>query len=206
MEIIKIYELNDDKRKEVINNIKKEILRGKIIICGTDTVYGISANALDENAVKRVYEIKKRDFNKPMSICLRDINEIEKYAHINDLAKKLFSLLPGPLTIVLKKKPIIPDIVAKEYIGIRVPDENIMRELCVVPLTTTSANISGNEPAYKVEDIDNEVLEKVDYIIDIGECKYKKPSTVVRVLDNNIELLREGAIPFNKILKIIKQG
>jgi L-threonylcarbamoyladenylate synthase len=198
--IIKIYELDENERKNVLEFLKEEILNGKIIICGTDTLYGISANALDEKAVKKVYEIKKRDFSKPLSICVKDKEDIEKYAYVNDLAKKIIDkFLPGALTIILKKKPIIPDIVAKDYIGIRIPDEDIIRELSVVPLTTTSANISGKESPTCIDEIDREVLEKVDYVVDIGKCKHSKPSTVIKIEDDDIILVREGVIPFSKI-------
>ena len=195
--IIKIYELDENERKNVLEFLKEEILNGKIIICGTDTLYGISANALDENAVKKVYEIKRRDFSKPLSICVKDKEDIEKYAYVNDLAKKIIDkFLPGALTIILKKKPIIPDVVAKDYIGIRIPDEEIIRELSVVPLTTTSANISGKESPTSIDEIDREVLEKVDYVVDIGKCKHSKPSTIIKIEDDDIILIREGVIRF----------
>ncbi|AIJ05369.1 Sua5/YciO/YrdC/YwlC family protein [Methanocaldococcus bathoardescens] len=198
--IIKIYELDEKERTEILNFLKEELLNGKIIICGTDTLYGISANALDEKAVKKVYQIKKRDFNKPLSICVKDKKEIEKYAYVNDLAKKIIDkFLPGPLTIILKKKPLIPDIVAKDYIGIRIPDEPVIRELSIVPLTTTSANISGKESPTAVDEIDEEVLKKIDYVIDIGKCKYSKPSTIIKIEDDKIIPIREGVIPISKI-------
>ena len=204
--IIKIYELDENERKNILEFLKEEILNGKIIICGTDTLYGISANALDENAVKKVYEIKRRDFSKPLSICVKDKEDIEKYAYVNDLAKKIIDkFLPGALTIILKKKPIIPDIVAKDYIGIRIPDEEIIRELSVVPLTTTSANISGKESPTSIDEIDREVLEKVDYVVDIGKCKHSKPSTIIKIEDDNIILIREGAIPFSKIRETVNK-
>ena len=203
--IIKIYELDENERKNVLEFLKEEILNGKIIICGTDTLYGISANALDEKAVKKVYEIKKRDFSKPLSICVRDKGDIEKYAYVNDLAKKIIDkFLPGALTIILKKKPIIPDVVAKDYIGIRIPDEDIIRELSVVPLTTTSANISGKESPTSIDEIDREVLEKVDYVVDIGKCKHSKPSTIVKIEDDKIIPIREGVIPISEIIEALK--
>ena len=203
--IIKIYELNENERKNVLEFLKEEILNGKIIICGTDTLYGISANALNENAVKKVYEIKRRDFSKPLSICVKDKEDIEKYAYVNDLAKKIIDkFLPGALTIILKKKPIIPDIVAKDYIGIRIPDEDIIRELSVVPLTTTSANISGKESPTSIDEIDEEILENVDYVVDIGKCKHSKPSTVIKIEDDKIIPIREGVIPISEIIEALK--
>ncbi|WP_457613041.1 L-threonylcarbamoyladenylate synthase [Methanocaldococcus sp.] len=204
--IIKIYDLDKEKQKEVLNFLKKEILDGKIIICGTDTLYGISANALNEKSVKKIYQIKKRDYNKPLSICLKDIDEIKKYAYVNELAEKIIKhFLPGPITIIVKKKPNIPDIVSKEYIGIRIPDEDIIRELAIVPLTTTSANISGGKDPTCVEEIDGEIIKNVDYVIDIGKCKYSKPSTIIKIEDTSIALIREGAIPFSEILSSLNK-
>ena len=140
---------------------------------------------------------------KPISIFLNDKEDIEKYAHINDISKRIIDkFLPGPLTIILKKKETIPDIVSKEYIGIRIPDSKIIRELAVVPLTATSANLSGEESPTSADEISEELKEKVDLIIDTGTCKYKTPSTIIKIVDDNVELIREGAIPFEKIKKI----
>ena len=201
--IIKIYEFDEEKGEKVLEFLKEEILNGKIIICGTDTLYGLCANALDENAVKKVYELKKRDPNKPISIFLKDKEDIEKYAYTNDISKKIIDkFLPGALTIILKKKDIIPDIVSKDYIGIRIPDSKIIRELSIIPLTATSANLSGEEPPTSADEINEELKEKVHLIIDTGVCKYKTPSTIIKIVDDNVELIREGAIPFEKIKKI----
>ena len=202
--IIKIYEFDEEKGEKVLEFLKEEILNGKIIICGTDTLYGLCANALDENAVKKVYELKKRDPNKPISIFLKDKEDIEKYAYTNDISKKIIDkFLPGALTIILKKKDIIPDIVSKDYIGIRIPDSKIIRELSIIPLTATSANLSGEEPPTSADEINEELKEKVHLIIDTGVCKYKTPSTIIKIVNDNIELIREGAIPFKEIKKVI---
>jgi len=190
-----------------IEFIKKIILEGKVFICGTDTLYGLCVNALDESALKKIYEIKKRDKNKPVSIFLRDIEDIEKYAYVDSTSKKIIDkFLPGPLTIVLRKKDSIPDILSKDYIGIRVPDSYIIRKLSIVPLTATSANLSGKTPPSSFDEIDRELIDKVDLIIDTGVCPYKKPSTVIKVIDNKVELIREGAVDFEKIKKIIKEN
>ncbi|WP_292460558.1 L-threonylcarbamoyladenylate synthase [Methanothermococcus sp.] len=206
MKILKLNKLK--KRRELkkeIENAKKMILEGKIIICGTDTIYGLCANALDESAVKKVYELKKRDPNKPISVFLKDKEDIEKYAYVNDISKKIIDkFLPGALTIILKKKDVIPDIVSKDYIGIRIPDNDTIRELSIVPLTATSANLSGEEPPTSAYEISEELREKVDLIIDTGVCKYKTPSTIIKIVNDDIELIREGAIPFEEIIKQTK--
>ncbi len=208
MKIIKLNELNNidgkinEKIKKEIETIRNNILEGKIIICGTDTLYGLCANALDQEAVKKVYKLKKRDLNKPISIFLKNKEDIEKYACVDDTAKKIIDrFLPGPLTIILKKKDKIPDIVSKEYIGIRIPGNKLIREIAVVPLTATSANLSGEESPTSVDEINEELKEKVDLIIDTGVCKYKTPSTIIKIVNGNVKLIREGVIPFEEIRK-----
>ncbi|EHP84636.1 L-threonylcarbamoyladenylate synthase [Methanotorris formicicus] len=203
--IIKINEMNEKEKMEAIRKIQKMILEGKVIICGTDTLYGICVNALDENAVKKVYEIKKREFGKYISISLKDKEDIEKYAYVNDVAKKIIDkFMPGPITTILKKKDVIPDIVAEDYIGIRVPDNDVVRELAIVPLTSTSANISGEESPTSVDEISEEIKKNVDVIVDTGKCKYSKPSTIIKIYENGeVELIREGAIPFKEILEVL---
>ena len=185
--------------------IKEVILGGKVFICGTDTLYGLCTNALDEAALERIYSIKERERGKPVSIFLRSTEDIEKYAYLDDTGRKIVErFLPGPLTIVLRKKDTIPDSLSKDYIGIRVPKSDIIRELSIVPLTATSANISGEKPATSVEEIDERLKERVDLIIDTGVCPYRKPSTVIKVVDNKVELIREGAVDFKEILKVVK--
>ena len=195
-----------DELKKHFEYIKEIILEGKVFICGTDTLYGLCANALDESALERVYKIKERERGKPVSIFLKSIEDIEKYAYLDDISRKIIErFLPGPLTIVLKKKDTIPDTLSKDYIGIRVPKSDIIRELSIVPLTATSANISGEKPPTSFEEIDERLKERVDLIIDTGVCPYRKPSTVIKVVDGKVELIREGAIDFKEIDKVVKE-
>ena len=195
-----------DELKKHFEYIKEIILEGKVFICGTDTLYGLCANALDESALERIYQIKERERGKPVSIFLRDIKDIERYTYLDNVSKKIVErFLPGPLTIVLKKKDTIPDILSKDYIGIRVPKSDTIRELSIVPLTATSANISGEKPPTSVEEIEDRIKERVDLIIDTGVCPYRKPSTVIKVVDGKVELIREGAIDFEEIERVLKE-
>ena len=204
VKILKIKSLNDLKKH--FDYIKKIILEGKVFVCGTDTLYGLCANALDKSALERVYQIKERGRGKPVSIFLKSTEDIERYAHVDDTSRKIIErFLPGPLTVVLKKKDTIPDTLSKDYIGIRVPKNNIIRELSIVPLTATSANISGEKPPTSVEEIDDRIKERVDLIIDTGVCPYRKPSTVIKVVEGKVELIREGAIDFEEIERVLKE-
>ncbi|GBF37016.1 L-threonylcarbamoyladenylate synthase [Methanofervidicoccus abyssi] len=204
VKVLKIRTLEELKRH--FHYIKKIILEGKVFICGTDTLYGLCANALDESALEKVYSIKERERGKPVSIFLRSTEDIKRYAYLDDTGRKIVErFLPGPLTIVLKKKDIIPDALSKDYVGIRVPKSEIVRELSIVPLTATSANISRERPPTSFEEIDDRIKERVDLIIDTGVCPYRRPSTVIKVVDGKVELIREGAVDFGEIKKVVEE-
>ena len=105
------------KIKNKIERAIKLLKNGELIVYPTDTLYGLGADIFNEKAVKKVYDIKKRPYNLPLSISISDVNDIEEFAFMNDLAYKIVNkFMPGAITIVLKKKRIIPDIVAKNKI------------------------------------------------------------------------------------------
>ncbi|AVB76308.1 L-threonylcarbamoyladenylate synthase [Methanococcus maripaludis] len=206
MKTFEISESNLKNYEKEIETAKKMLLGGKIILCGTDTLYGLSTNALDNKAIEKIYSIKERDPNKPISISLGEKEQIENYVYVDKMAKKIIEkFMPGPITVILKKKDIIPDILGKDDVGVRIPDNDVIRKIAVVPLTTTSANISGKTAPSSLEEVDSIIKEKVDLIIDTGPCKYKVQSTIVKVIDGKIELIREGKIPFEEILKAVKE-
>ena len=194
-----------DLRSEIdFEKLKKpaEIIRnGGIVIFPTETVYGIGTNGLDEKAIKKLYEVKKRPFDKPISLLVSGIEMIEKVA--KDISEKEYELMkkhfPGPFTIILKKKNIVPDILTAngEYVGVRVPDNEIARKLIEdagVPIAAPSANISGKDSGTRIKDIINDFDGKVDYIIDCGESKLGISSTVVKVVDEIPVVLRQGSV------------
>ena len=190
-----------------------EILKnGGIIIFPTETVYGIGANALDENAVKRIYDVKRRDLNKPISVLVSDFDMIDKIAkNITDIEYKIMkTFFPGPLTIILKKKEIVPNIVTAglDYVGVRMPEGEIARklvELTGVPLATPSANISGSPSGTNLDTIMKDFEGKVDLYIDGGESKLGLASTIVKVVDGEIKILREGSITKEEIKEKINR-
>ncbi|MFH1425052.1 MAG: L-threonylcarbamoyladenylate synthase [archaeon] len=174
-----------------------EVLKsGGVIVYPTETLYGLGADVFNEAAVKKIYELKGRDFNKPLSIAVLK-EEVGKYAEVNEKAQELIDkYLPGPLTLVLKKKEIVPAWVTDtEYVGIRVPDEESVLEIIrqVGPIASTSANLSGGEEPVKVEQIPQSILDGVDLVIDGGTTKENGPSTVVKV-ENGVEVLRRGVL------------
>ena len=197
--------IDDDKLKE----IAKEIKNGKIAIFPTETVYGIGTNGLDTNAVKKLYLVKKRSFNKPISLLVNNINMIE--AVTKNITKLEYALiekfLPGPLTIILPKKEIVPDIVTanSDTVGIRIPENKIalkLIEYAGIPIATPSANISGKPSGTNIQDIMKDFDKGVDYFIDDGPSKIGKASTIVKVINGIPHILREGKITKDKINEV----
>lgn len=191
--------------KEIVEVIKS----GGVVIMPTDTIYGIIADATNEYAIQRVYEMKKRNENKPMLMLVNSIEMLEKYvSSISDIERKLIDeLWPGALTIIFKKRNISDLLTGGlDTVGIRYPDNklliDIMNELNV-PLLSTSVNVSGDESATCINNINNLILDNVDYVYDMGECK-GEPSTIVVVDNNELKVLREGVIKSNEIFDIIK--
>lgn len=193
------------KIKEPAEIIKK----GGIVIFPTETVYGIGANGLDEKAVKKLYEIKQRPLNNPISLLVSDMNMVNEIAQdITELEYKLMeNFFPGPLTIVLKKKDIVSDIVTagQDTVGIRMPSGEIARKLieyAKVPIATPSANISGKSSGTNLDEIMEDFEGKVDYFIDGGDSKLGIASTIVKVVDGIPYILRQGTITKEQIEEI----
>lgn len=182
---------------EELNKVSDTIQNDGIIVFPTETVYGIGANALSEKAIKKVYELKERESTKPISIIVLEKKEIEKYAIIkNEIEQKIIDkYMPGPVTLVLEKKDVIPSIVTagKNTIGIRIPDNKISIEIlkkCKVPIAASSANISGMESGTDIKYIKNNLKNNVDLYIDSGKSEIGVPSTIIQVIDEKIIVLR----------------
>lgn len=196
--------------RENLKIIKNQIEKNELIIFPTETVYGIGANALSKQAVTKIFEVKERAKNNPLIVHLKNKKEIEKYAIIqNDIERKLIDkFMPGPFTIILKKKDIIPDCVTANMnsVGIRIPNNKIAQEILnsvKVPIAAPSANISSRPSGTCVEDIISEFDNLVNYIIDGGKSKVGLESTVVKVIDNIPTILRPGYITYDDIISTI---
>ena len=188
----------------------KIIKNGGLVIFPTETVYGIGTNGLDKNAIKKLYSVKQRPLNKPISLLVNNINMIETVAkNITDLEYALIQkFFPGPLTIILEKKEIVPDILTagSNTIGIRMPANNIALKLidyAGVPIATPSANISGKPSGTNVEDIMKDFNTKVDCFIDDGPSQIGLASTIVKVVDGVPHILRQGSISIDEINSVI---
>ncbi len=173
----------------------------KVIMHATETCYGLAANIFDQNALNHLYKIKKMSVEKPVSMMVRNLDEAKKYAQFNEKAFELADKFwPGPLTLILPKSDELPDFFNpySEDVGIRCPDSKVSQAIIDFfgkPLTTTSANISGRPEVYSVFDYLNQLGEHdvvPDLIIDSGEIKRNKPSTIVKIEGSECLILRKG--------------
>ncbi|MBR1801849.1 threonylcarbamoyl-AMP synthase [Candidatus Saccharibacteria bacterium] len=174
------------------------LLSGGTVIFPTDTVYGLGAVANNDAAVEKLFEIKGRDIKKPINLLIADYEDLLKIAEIpsREEGKLMEKYWPGPLTIILKRKQNVANVAAANggTIGVRIPDSEIARNLIRevgFPIATTSVNLAGKEPAVKVEDIDEKILDSVDFILDGGECKLKTPSKIVKIENGVVKILRK---------------
>ncbi len=197
---------------EAYNNIDflaQEIKKGKIIILPTSTIYGICCNALDKIAVKKIYKIKKREYNKPLIVLVNDYNMLEKVCFdLNKIESKIAdNFWPGPLTMILQKKNIIPKIVTanNNTVGVRIDLNNLVNlliEKAGVPIVAPSANISGSGNITSIDELEDIIKENVDYIIDSGRLDNIIESTLIKVEKDSINILREGKISKEEIYNL----
>lgn len=199
--------ISEDELREVV-----EILNSDgVIIFPTETVYGIGGNALSNSVVDKVYEAKKRPRDKAVNILVANTDQIEKYAEItSDIERKIIqNFMPGPITLILKKKPNFGDYFTQDddTIGVRIPNQKIINAILDkidYPLIAPSANISGRESGVEASVIAEDFKDSVDAIIDGGKATLSRSSTIVKIVDGEVLIVREGNISKEEILKIIR--
>jgi len=199
--------------KNKIENAKKLLRSGELVIFPTETVYGLGGNANDKNAIRRIYNIKKRPANNPIICHFKSLKEIKKDFYLSKLeellAKKLW---PGPITLILRKKTNskISQLVSNKssYIGCRIPKNKIALQLLKslnFPVAAPSANFSERTSVTKFEDLDKNLVKKI-FTIKGEQSKLGLESTVIKVKKNTIEVLRLGSITPNEILKVANKS
>ncbi len=193
-----------------LDDIKCALVNGELIIFPTETVYGLGANALNEKAVHSIFKAKGRANDNPLIVHLANKSDINKYAIIsNEVERKLIDcFMPGPFTIILKKRDIIPNIVSAnlDTVGIRIPNNYIAHnilEFTRIPIAAPSANISGRPSGTQIKDIELEFKDKVKYIIDGSESEIGLESTVVKVIDGVPTILRPGFVTREDIISVV---
>lgn len=196
----KVFYTASDEAARIIKN-------GGLVAVPTETVYGLCANALDEKAVKKIFELKGRDEKKPMALMISGAENIGKYALEIPAAALVLAdkFWPGPLTIVLKAREFIPEILkaSGSTIGLRCPDKKITLELlkkCSLPLAGPSANPSGEKSPVSAKEVLSYFNGKIDAVIDGGESELKEASTLISLAETPFKILRHGALPESEIV------
>jgi len=206
--IIKINPINPDPEK--INKAAVKIRDGGIIIFPTRSLYGLGVNIFDLDALKNIFKIKQRMFNKPVSVLVakeEDVADLVK--NIPDAAKKIIKIFwPGQITIVFEANNNIHSILTARTgkIGIRLPEQKVARALLHAvntPITGTSANISGKPGCYNIKDLDSSIKDQSEYILDSGVLKGGTGSTVIDVTVNPVKILREGSVSSKEIFSVL---
>lgn len=160
---------------------------GDLVVYPTETVYGLGADATDPAAVERVFDLKRRPREKPVSLGVPDVATAREYTRPTEREVAFMrEFLPGPVTVVVERGDSIPDVLTagRDRVGVRVPDYDIALELyerAGVPVTATSANLSGTGSVRRVEALSDEVRAGVAAVVDAGETPGGRGSTVVDV-------------------------
>ena len=211
-EVLTLYKYIDLKNTNDYSNLKDaaEIIKHSgLVLFPTETVYGLGANGLDDVAVQKIYTAKGRKSDNPLILHISSMDMLGQIAtNISELEIKLMrSFWPGPFTIILNRTTNVPDIVTADLdtVGVRMPSNKIANTLISyanIPIAAPSANISGRPSGTNVKDIFEELSDKVDCIIDGGDCEVGLESTVVRVIDGVPTILRPGKITAEQIMAV----
>ena len=188
----------------------KLIQAGEIVAFPTETVYGLGANAFNVEACKKIYLAKERPADKPLTLHVANFEMIEQIAEISTATEKLIeNFLPGPLTIILPKKNIVPDFVTcnSKSVGIRFPKNEVAQELIKiagVPIAAPSANISGKNPPVTAQEVFENLNGRIEIILEGGKCAVGISSTIIDISTGELKILRRGIISAEQILETLK--
>ncbi len=193
-----------------INKAKALLEQGELVAIPTETVYGLAGNALDVNAVTKIFQVKDRPYFDPLIVHIADFASVELFVdEIPIAAKKLAEKFwPGPLTILLKRKSVIPDLVTAglDTVGIRCPDHSLTNQLLQslsFPLAAPSANPFGYISPTQPSHVNDQLGEKIKYILDGGECKVGIESTIIGFDQARPTIYRMGGLSIEEIESII---
>ena len=196
--------------QQALNTATEILQTGGIVAYPTETYYGLGAKFDLENPVKKIFFLKKRPFNNPLPLIIGNQNLLTLIADSpNELALRLIrNFWPGPLTLLLPAKQGIPAFITggSGKVGVRMPGQSFALKLTQYanfPITSTSANISGNPPAQDAETVYRSLSDSIDLIIDGGTTRGGKPSTIVDVCSKTLSIVREGAICSDKIMRAV---
>ncbi len=188
----------ENPQQRLIAQVVDCLKQGGVIAYPTDTTYGLGCDIFNKKGIKKIFQIKDRDPKKPFSFICSDLSDVANYARVSNAAFKIMKRhLPGPYTFVLEANRIVPDslMTKQKTVGIRIPDNPIalaiVRELGH-PIVTTSANRSGDDHFNDPTEIEEQMGKLIDKVVD-GGILLSDPSTVISLIDDRIEVLREGS-------------
>ncbi|MGL9717266.1 MAG: L-threonylcarbamoyladenylate synthase [Wolbachia sp.] len=186
---------------EIINAIQSNLL----VCFPTETVYALACSALDSEAIKKIYQVKKRSQNKPLSIFVNDVYSLTKIAKLEEKYTSLINhFSPGPITYILplKNNNILPKEFFKGSIGIRIPDHPIAISILnglKTPIVATSINVSGEKSVYKADDIPESIKQHLSVVAEDDELVSGIESTIIDLTQDKIKVVREGAVSFQTV-------
>ncbi len=200
----------ENLRRDEITLATDILKKGGVVIYPTDTVYGLGVDAENSMAIQRLFALKKRDLSKSISVMVSNIASAQHYlTEISEIGKQLMQAFwPGALTIVGKSSPSVAEALQEKdaTIGIRIPDNNLCLRLTEAfgkPITTTSANLSGDPECSSIEHIDTAIRSSAELILDAGITQGTVPSTVISIVNGEPLILREGAVTKNEIKNVL---
>jgi L-threonylcarbamoyladenylate synthase len=188
----------------------RKVKDGGLIVYPTDTVYGFGCDPFNPDAIKRVFDVKS-ERKKPLPILASDLEAVERIASLSEKARRIADTFwPGPLTIVVPKKPILPDLVTCRLnsVGVRVPGHDVALELIRLSdgvLTGTSANKTGQKPPLTAQEASKQIGSEVDLILNGGLAALGISSTVIDLTAPRLRILRKGPISLREITAVLSQ-
>lgn len=182
------------------------LIEGGIVCFPTETFYALGTLYDNQKGLERIAHLKGRPAGKVFPLIIGDFDMLESVAvEVDELARKLMvSLWPAALTFVVRAREGLSDFVkdARGTVAVRLPESRLARQLCREvkrPVTATSANKAGKDPARSIRDVEAQFPEGIDLIIDGGESRARKPSTIIEVRGGKVRVLREGAVSLSRI-------
>ena len=198
-------------KKNDVTAALKALKRGEVVLYPTDTLYALGADILNERAVRKVFDIKHRPYSIPLPVAVASMHSMEQLAYLNTTAKKIIKhFLPGTLTIIVKKKPSVPDLVTsgQDNVAIRIPNNTIALQLLAHygPLTVTSANLHTQQTLGIINDILMQ-LHTHDIPVCLDDGMHEgTPSTIVDVTTLKLKVIRQGLITEQQLQEAITHG
>ena len=205
--ITEIFKVDENSILE-LKKASELLKNGELVAIPTETVYGLGANALNRNACLNIFKAKGRPGDNPLIVHVAKPEDAEKIAYTNDLYYKLANrFMPGPLTVIMPKRDIIPYEVTAglETVAIRCPEHRVANkliEIADIPIAAPSANTSGKPSPTTAQHVYDDMNGKIPMILDGGECKFGVESTVISITEDSIMLLRPGSVTVEMLKEI----